>query len=533
MPVGGNTCEASAAAPVIQERSICRLPSANAPSDRFYLAQRFIRGVTWHTLAVIGSRGMVLLAMFAAARLLGRERTGQLGMLQSTLNLFGVLAMAGLGVVTTRVVGAWRTKDPLYAARMIRSARWLSLWTASSLSLLCFISSPWLASSWLGTPELLGPLIVTSAMVFCTTQQGVFQAVLNGCEAFRWAGLMNLLGGLALLLGVVSGAACGGLLGTMIGMLLAQALHCLLSWTALRAVMAQQGLPWHTKVIRSEVQDLLRQTLPLAISTSSVIPAEWLALSWLSQTEGGYSQTGLYSAASQWFNALMLIPLISGQVALPVLSERWQQRDRNGFVRVMGLAWLMNLLLLLPLVLAGSWWSKQVMGLMGVEFIEGAHVLTTLLLALVVIACQTPVGHALHASGRSHVASVMNLAWAGCYLGLASWWLPAGAVGIARARLGAYCLHTVWVGSYVLWQAWRWQAPEAHHAHASTPSDITSRPPDTLLNAVSQPKLHNPGEDFAPISEGKAGSLSDPLMTSTTDILHKQIPGSSTIRRVA
>ena len=68
------------------------------------LAIRFVSGAYWSLVGAVISRGVTLIATVLAARTLGAEGFGEIGMIQNTQGLFGVLAGAGLGLAATKFV---------------------------------------------------------------------------------------------------------------------------------------------------------------------------------------------------------------------------------------------------------------------------------------------------------------------------------------------------------------------------------------------------------------------------------------------
>src|SRR6476619_3959233 len=86
------------------------------------IGSRFLIGAFWSVAGAVIARGLTLAASVLAGRLLGPEGFGEIGMIQSTQGLFGVLAGAGLGLAATKFVAEHRSIDPTRAARCIALA---------------------------------------------------------------------------------------------------------------------------------------------------------------------------------------------------------------------------------------------------------------------------------------------------------------------------------------------------------------------------------------------------------------------------
>uniref|UniRef100_A0A7C4LKV5 Uncharacterized protein n=1 Tax=Schlesneria paludicola TaxID=360056 RepID=A0A7C4LKV5_9PLAN len=428
------------------------LTAAAARLLRAPLLRRFLYGASWNALATFAARALALLGTIYVARTLGRDPLGQFGAVQTTVGMFGVFAGCGLGIATTKFVAELRRSDPQRTGRIIAWSQLAATLLGGLFSGVCLLLSNWLASSVLAAPELTRPLQLGSALILCNTIHGVQSATLAGLEAFRAIGLLNIVGGMAAFCGVVLGARWGGVEGAVAALSAAAAVQALLGQWVLRAVIRAEAIPLFFSDAWRETATLLQFAVPLALSSLTVLPTEWMVSAYLANQPGGYGQLGLYSAACQWFNALLLVPMVVGQAALPMLAERWSRGDRRGFQRLMLLAMATNFGIVLPLVAVGWRLSHWLMTRNGEAFAEGADVLSVLLAATLVMALQTPVGNSLQASGRTGISLAMNLAWAATYLVLAWLLISSGALGVAWARLLAYGAHTIWVFAYVLRQ---------------------------------------------------------------------------------
>src|SRR4051794_36362585 len=83
---------------------------------------RFAIGAFWSLMGAAGSRGLTLAASVLAARLLGTTGFGEVGMVQSTHGLFGVLAGTGLGLAATKYVAEYHATDRGRAGRCLALA---------------------------------------------------------------------------------------------------------------------------------------------------------------------------------------------------------------------------------------------------------------------------------------------------------------------------------------------------------------------------------------------------------------------------
>ena len=67
------------------------------------IGYRLAKGVFWSMAGAVISRGLMLIATVLVVRMLGKTVYGELGMIQSTVGMFGVFAGFDLGLTATNV----------------------------------------------------------------------------------------------------------------------------------------------------------------------------------------------------------------------------------------------------------------------------------------------------------------------------------------------------------------------------------------------------------------------------------------------
>jgi O-antigen/teichoic acid export membrane protein len=273
---------------------------------------------------------------------------------------------------------------------------------------------------------------------------------LSGLEAFKRLAQINFWSGFVRLPVLVVGVWKWGLLGAIWALVIDQAVLLGLSYWGVRKEAARSGLLFTIKNLWSESGLIWRFSVPALLTGILYGPTHWVCNALLVNHRDGYAQMGQFNAANQWFWALLFLPGVLGQVALPMLCERLGQNNTFDTRRVMIMSVKINAMVTIPLVVCGSLVSPFIMGLYGVEFREGWPTMVAVLLTGGLIAVQMPIAQTISAVGRMWVLSIMNLAWATCFVGL-TWLLVGwgwGALGLAVARLASHVLHTGWLFAY-------------------------------------------------------------------------------------
>jgi hypothetical protein len=86
------------------------------------IGSRLASGVFWSVGGTLISRGLRLCAAILVARMLGRTGYGELGMIQSIVGMFGVVAGFGLGVAVGAVVAVKEAELLLPVGRSLSPA---------------------------------------------------------------------------------------------------------------------------------------------------------------------------------------------------------------------------------------------------------------------------------------------------------------------------------------------------------------------------------------------------------------------------
>jgi len=364
--------------------------------------------------------------------------------------MLGVFAGLGLGVTATKYVAEFRTLDPERAGRVIALGCAVAI-VAGGLLALCLLGyAPVLAAKTLNAPALADELRIGSALLFFNALNGAQTGALSGFEAFRAIARINLVRGLIAFPVTVAAVLLWRLPGAIWALAVTAAVTCLLSQVSLQQHCAALGIRPQFSSAWRERRILWSFSTPAFLSGALVGPVIWAANTMLVNQPGGYGEMGVFSAASQWRNAIAFVPGVLAQFALPLLSNLNGERD----VLRYGKALRWNLILAaaaatavaVPVALG----APQIMRLYGHGFQQGWLVLV-LSAATAVISCTNAVvGTAILSAGSVWVGCAFNSMWAtvllaGCYC-----FIPTSlALGLAGSMLAAYIAHTAWQAVYL------------------------------------------------------------------------------------
>lgn len=387
----------------------------------------------------------------AVARFIGKAGMGELGMVQSTVGMFSVFAGCGLGLAATKHVAEYKVKNPALVGETIGLLSLISWLSGSGVALVVFLLAPWLAQHTIAAPQLVPELRTGTLLLLFGVINGVQTGVLSGFEAFKSIARINLICGLANFPIMVCGVYFAGLPGAVWGLVASLALNCALNFLAVRREAAAAGAAVTYRRAHKHRKLLWQFGLPGMLSGLIYGPVNWGTSTMLVNQPGGYPEMGILNATNSWFQAVVYLPNVLGQVLLPILAGYTAAKDRAGLNRALVVATCANFIVVLPALAIGCLLSRHIMGLYGPGFANGWPVLVLVLLTAGVVVIQAPITDRLVATSRMWAYFLAHIIWAAVYATLTWFLVPGhGSAGLAGARLIAFAIN----GISVFFLAW-------------------------------------------------------------------------------
>lgn len=412
------------------------------------MGARLARGTLWSLMGTIIARLCSVLVSIVVARSLGKVQFGELGIIQSTVNLFGLFAGFGMGLTATKFVAEFRQKDPARVASVLSDTTLFS-WVSGGVlasGLLC--SAPWLAAHTLAAPHLGWLLRASAPLLVLTGWQGVLLGALSGFESFKRIAQVNAVTGILTSGFTITGTLLWGIQGAIWASVAAQLLVCLLTADALKKTASAAGIQTRFSPWLRDFHLVWRFSFPALISGVMVVPVNWLCNALLVNQPFGYGEMGLLNVASQWRNSILFLPSIVSSVSLPLLSGLGAQNDRSTATRLVWNSIKINTATALVAVGAVSVLSPFIMASYGMGGAHGNLTLIVLCFSALLSGTIGIMGQYIASRGMMWWGMLLNMIW-GCALVIAAWELRnLGALGIAWANLISYTIHLITVGLF-------------------------------------------------------------------------------------
>lgn len=417
----------------IQSR-LAKVRASAFPSSS--LRTRFVKGMFWALVGTLISQSLQLMATIFVARWLGKSEYGELGVVRSTIGMFGVFVGLGLGLTATKYVSEVRKEDPERAGRIAGLTLTVSLLSGLVVTAALVVLSPWLAVHTLASPAVALPLAIGSGLLFFGELNGVQTGILSGLEAFRAIARVNLWAGLCSFPIIITLTWLWGINGAVAGLVVSLGLNCFLNNIAMRRESAKVGIRVLFRGSWGERPVLWKFSVPAFLSTAVVTPTTWICNAMLVNQPGGYAEMGLFSAADQWRNVVLFLPGVISRVLLPILSNHSKEsvRELTSFSKTLEAGFSAGVAVAFPLVTALSWGGALIASAYGKQYADMTRSLAGVLYAGGVMAVGSSVGSAVQAKGAMWLGFTNNLVWAVLLLGSFHFFLSRGAWGLALAH---------------------------------------------------------------------------------------------------
>lgn len=409
---------------------------------------RLARGTFWTVLGAVISRMLGLLSSIILARILGKVPFGEMGIIQSTVGLFGAFAGLGIGITATKYVAELRELEPARCGRVIGFSLSAALVGGSLAGLGLILFGGWLAANTLAAPQLAPMLRAGAGLVILSALQGAYLGALTGFEAFKQVARVNWLSSLVGVPLAVAGTLWAGLAGAVWALILQTALGCALGHWSLTRETVKARMKISFALSLHEWAMLWRFTLPVFLSTLLAAPAGWFSRTLLVNQSDGYAEAALVSAANQWMNLVNFLPYTMGGVLVPIFASLYASGRRDEFMKLLRHNLLLNAGVALTVAVPLMLFAPLILGCYGAGFQEGTAIFILTMSCGLLIAINNLFSRALQSAGKAWLDLVSTGLWA-LVVVAASWPLVHVYKG-----LGLVAAHALAAVALLVWQ---WQ----------------------------------------------------------------------------
>lgn len=381
---------------------------------------RFAIGAFWALVGAVLSRGLTLLSSVIAGRLLGTTGFGEVGMIQSTQGMFGVLAGAGLGLAATKFVAEFRSGGSGRAGRCVTLATSIAWISGVLMAIGLCVFADVIAERVLNASHLTAELQVAAALVLFGTVNGVQTGAIVGFGDFRTLAILNVIRGVCLCVFLIVGIQWHGVMGGVIGLVATEVIAVIANQVALRRLFPESA-DWQDRgAAWSELSALCRFSVLSLLGSLCTMSALWFANVVLVAQPDGYASLGVFNAAERWRQLLLFLPATFSPLILSMLSNLHGAKDPTAFRKLFGLnlAISVGVVLIPSVVIALA--AAPAMSVFGAEYRVGGTTLAILAASSVAVVLNNLLGQILVSQGAILGRFLLDVLLA-AVLALSSW----------------------------------------------------------------------------------------------------------------
>lgn len=399
-------------APLFSKTRILGLIGGNdASPDSF--RTRMLRGAFWSSAGIAGNRIAAAATTVFLARILQKNGFGDYGTLQNAMSTFAFFAGMSLGAVAGRYVAQLGKTEPARAGRIVALTTMVSSVSGLVIMLATILCAKFIAKGLYNDVNLTRPLQLAAPMLFLGAINSVQINVLTGLENFRTHNSLQFLFGVT---GGVLSIVCASM-GGINGVALSLSLNAVLIWVIYRTVtmrfLATNGIRIDFHNTWAEKPMLWSFALPTFLSNMVLFPVYMVANAVLRRQEGwGQAEYAVYTAASQWCNLLLFIPVILVYPLLPILTQLYAAGQFARLSSVLKKTIGINLAFVSAGAAAFAAMSPVILWLYGKEFKSGSVTLWLMLCVAVFQSVTTMINNFLSSAGEMWSAFIFNTIWA-------------------------------------------------------------------------------------------------------------------------
>lgn len=414
------------------------------------VVQRMASGAFWSFSGTAIAKFIVLIAGIFCARILDKDEYGEFGMVRSTINMFIVFGVAGLGLTATKYISEYKEWQKERVSSIYLLTNGFAFVTGLAVAIIIIVFAPELANNTLHSPQLINDIRIGALLLFVSVINAAQTGTLSGLENFKGIALNTLKGSIAEAIGMLLGAYYWGVTGAILGYGIGFIVLYVTNHFSIRQSLKERDISIHWSSFQKKDLELLYKfSLPAALSSIMVMPVFWIVRSMLVRANG-FGELAIYEAADQWKVIILFIPSAVSQIVLPILSSI-VHIDRNKFWKVVVINIGVNASIALVLAIIVSLLGNSIMGLYGDDY-DNVTPLVYLSLSTIFTSISSVIGLTIASKAKMWVGFSFNLVWAVMLICFSYFFLRLnmGASGIALAILCAYVIHALAQFTYLM-----------------------------------------------------------------------------------
>lgn len=380
------------------------------------LFRRFATGSIWSAAASFGSQASVVIAYILLARLTEKSLFGQIVAIQSTVSLFAMICVLGMGSTVTRYTAALFGNENEQLDDII----YLSFTTV------CGVSIPLAAAIFLFRNELSAMLfdyeqialslgVAALALPFVALDT-LNKSILIGREAMSALASVTIIAAFISVPLLIGFTLYFGVLGAAIAILLNSVISLALSWLLRTKIFSVELIRISWRALERSWSIFSKFALPALLASLVVAAPHWIIRMSIANGLEGFAELAVLGVTMQWFYFTIFLPGTVSRATLPIVTERHASSDATGVAKIVLLSSILSALSVLPFIVLVWMMPGHVEAIYGDQFSGTASYFLMACLAGLLYAAQIAISSIFAAREEMWLGFLLNAIWALTFL---------------------------------------------------------------------------------------------------------------------
>lgn len=342
---------------------------------------KLVKVILGHSFWMFLGNSFGRLAMFLtniiAARILSQDVFGQFSMLRNTISTIESIVNGSFGPLMIKRVAEVESQGKERLHVVLISLFIANIVISIFLALILYLSTPFLVEHFfIGQIQLIQGMYISSVTLMTIILVNVVQNIMIGFEEYKRLAFASVIASFLSFPLIILLIFKYELYGALFGVTSYFLIDFILKYGQLRRINKIGMSSVSLKRIITEIKKLFFLSIPLLVAILISSFSFWYARVIVVDLTGGFNDIAIFDAAFQWLTIIMIITGATTNISLPMISKAISKNLDVSKIFYINLT--INLIISTVMALFFIVFSKSIMGIYGMEYIEGYVVLDTL-----------------------------------------------------------------------------------------------------------------------------------------------------------
>lgn len=384
-----------------------------------------------------------ILVLLYLAKTLSVNEYGAVIFAQSTFLSLGLIVNFGLGLTVSREISIFVGVDQRKLEKSIKACSVAILITTASFVVVAILFRVLGEINQLGYSYFSSRnefLLVVTVTIFVGLE-GYCKSILLGCKRLDCTLYSTIISIIPVVLVLIVHSKSNS---AAVGIMALGSYYISAFFVQLYFIIRKTDINLCAFGVSSEWSIIRKYAVPTLISSLLTAPIHWLVqLIITGKADASLTVIAELGIYMQWFNALLLVPVVVSRVSLPFIARSIVDPQKLTPAGIICICSLVNLSFVLFVGLIANIFSDRIYDFYGLRYFSSDLGVQLVILAAIFFALSSPVGSFINAAGKMWAGVTLNILWVVIYLGQVTLFIDLTAPSIFTSMTMSYFLHVI------------------------------------------------------------------------------------------